>query len=227
MNKKLLVAILTGAMLGITAWAWAQQATTPQLPPAGQGTMLAQAPQGGQGAGPGAMMGPRSGQGMHRGTVSVSRGRSLYERPLISEILSVGQQLGLSPDQVQRLETLRTDFEKDAIKRSAEIQVARVDLSSLLEASQPDLSKIESQLKNIADQQAELRFARIKTLREGRSVLSQEQWEKFGSLAPRRGRMGPHGGPWQQGQARPSPSGASGMMGPGMMGMMGGLVGAA
>ncbi len=228
MNRKAFVAVLVGSVLTLTAWAWAQQGTTPQQPPTGAagqgmmggqapqggtgapsgmmgqqggtgpgGMMGAQTPQGGQGTGPGAMMGPRSG----RGALGVRRGLSLYERPLISEVLSVQQQLGLSADQVGRLQTLRTDFEKEAIKRSAEVQVAEVDLSSLLEADRLDLSKVEAQVKKIAALQAELRVARIKTLEQGRAVLTQDQWQKFESLAPGMGRMGP-----------------SGMMGSGMMG---------
>jgi cytochrome c oxidase subunit 2 len=104
--------------------------------------------------------------------------------------------------------------------------VAEVDLSTLLEANQPDLSKIEAQLKKTAALQGELRFARIKTLEQGRAVLSQEQWQKFESLAPGMGPMGPYGRPWQQGQLGPGPYGAPGMMGGygGPGGMMGGYV---
>ncbi len=238
MRSSAFVAIVAGSVLSLTAWAWAQQGTTPQQPPAGSmgqgmmggqgpqsgtspgagmmgqqsgtapgGVIGAQGPQEGQGAGPGAMMGSHFG----RGTMGVRRGLSLYERPLISEMLSVQQQLGLSTEQVQRLQTLRSDFEKEAIKRSADIQVAQVDLSNLLETGQPDLSKVEAQLKKIAGLQAELRFVRIKTLSQGRAVLSQEQWQKFESLAPRRGPGRSFGGPWQEG----------GMEGPGMMGSFG------
>ena len=143
---------------------------------------------------------------------------SVYERSLISEMLALQQQLGLSPDQVQRLQTLRSDFEKEAIRRSADIQVAEVDLSTLLETNQPDLSKIEAQVKKIAALQGELRFARIKTLEQGRAVLSQEQWKKFESLAPKRGPMGPYGAPWRDGHLGLGSHGSYGMMGPGMMG---------
>ncbi len=147
MNRKAFVAILAGSTLSFTAWAWAQQGTTPQQPPTGsigQGMMGAQGPQGstgvgsgmmGQqgGSGPGGMMGaqtpqgrrgpgpgamgPPYGGGTPRGMMGSMRGLSLYERPLISEMLSLQAQLSLTPDQVQRLQTLRTDFEKEAIKR--------------------------------------------------------------------------------------------------------------
>lgn len=211
MNRKTFVAILAGSSLTVTAWAWAQQGATPQQPSTGSTGQGVMGQQGGpasggmagsprQGGGPGPMMGARPGQGMHGATLGARTGSSLYERPLVSEILSVQQQLSLSADQVRRLQTLRTDFEKEAIQRTANMQVAEVDLSSLLDADQPDLSKVEAQVKKIAALQAELRFARIKTLDQGRAVLSQEQWQKFVSMAPAMGRIG-----------------SSGMMGSGMM----------
>lgn len=165
--------------------------------------MGAQTPQGGQSPGPGAMMGPRSGREIPGAAMGMRRGLGLYERPLVSEILAVQQQLGLSAEQVRRLQTLRINFEKEAIQRTAETQIAEVDLSSLLEADRPDLSNVETQVKKIAALQADLRFARIKTLRQGRAILSQDQWQKFESLTPRMG-----------------PMGSSGMMGSGMMGGM-------
>ncbi len=240
MNRKSVVAILAGAGLIVSTWAWAQQGTVPQQPPTGstgQGMMGGQGPQGGIGAGPG-MMGGRGPQGAGPGGMpgpygrgvpgmGMRRGVSMFERPLISDMLGLQQQLGLASDQVQRLQTLRSDFEKEAIRRSADIQVAEVDLSSLLEADQPDLPKIEAQVKKIGAMRADLRFARIKTLEQGRAVLSPEQWKKFESLVPRRGPMGPYGAPGRGGEYGLGSQGLSGMMGPGMIGsaasgMMGG-----
>ena len=215
MNRKVFVAVLAGSILAVAAWARAQQGTAPQQPPMGhmgqgmmgpgmmeqQGGMGPGGMMGGQAPGPGSMMGPRPAHGMPGAGTGMRRGLGPYERPLISEILSLQQQLGLSAEQVRRLQTLRNDFEKEAIQRTAEMQVGQVDLSILMEADQPDLAKVEAQVKKIAALQGELRFARIKTLVQGRAILSQEQWQKFQSLAPGAGHMG-----------------SGGMMGPGMMG---------
>ena len=55
------------------------------------------------------------------------------ERPLITIMLHHRTELGLSPDQVTRLETLRGDFAREAIRRGADIRIAELDLASLLE----------------------------------------------------------------------------------------------
>jgi mono/diheme cytochrome c family protein len=150
----------------------------------------------------------------------------LSERPLISEMLSLQEQLGLSAAQVQRLQGLRSRFEKEGIKQQAEIQAAEVDLSDLLAASRPHLNKIEAQVAKIATLTGRLRFARIKTLEEGRAVLSQEQWQKFQSIATATGPMGFFRGEREQGQFGPGAYGRYGMMPGGMgSGMMGGYGG--
>jgi hypothetical protein len=119
--------------------------------------------------------------------------------------------LGLSPAQVEKLRGLRSGFEKDAIEKQADVQVAEVDLSDLLAANPPDLGKIEAQVMKIATLRGSLRFARIKTLEEGRAVLSREQWQKFQNTEP--WPRGPHGGRWQQGEMRPAPRGMMGSYG--------------
>ncbi len=234
MKTRSAVAILVGAALVMIAWAWIQPDAAAQQPMGqpnqgmmgGGGMMGGTTQQGGQPAGPGPTS-PQQAPGGNPGARGMGPRMSFFERPLITEMLSLQEQLGLSPEQVQQLQRLRSAFEKEAIRQQADIQAAEVDLSDLLAASPPDLGKIEAQVNKIATLTGNLRFARIKTLEEGRAVLSQEQWQKFQSMAPRMGPRGPYGGRWRQGQGRSNPYEGYGMMGPGMMGghgpgMMGG-----
>ena len=214
MSRKITIAIGLGAALTLVALAATQQGAMGQgmmgaQGGMGQGMMTPPAPQG-TGSGPSttpAAMGRWHRSGPGRG----SRQESLYERPLISEMLSLQGRLGLTPSQVQQLQALRSGFEKEAIRGRAEIQAAEVDLSDLLGASPLDLAKIEELTKKIGVMEGELRFARIKTLEAGRAVLTQKQWESFQSIAPGMEPMGAYGGRWQQGET-----------GPGMMGGYGG-----
>lgn len=232
MSARPVVAVLAGVALVLGAWAWAQSdAAAQQMGPAGQGMMGpggmmgGRSQQGGQAVRPGTA-GPRHRPGPPRGGRAMGWDTSLFERPLISEMLSLQGQLGLSSEQVQRLQTLRSRFEKEAIRQQAEIRAAEVDLSDLLSASPPDLGKIESQVTKIAGLTAKLRFARIKTIEEGRTALSQEQWQKFEPLVPGYDPMEPYGGPGPRGQFRPGAYDPYGMMPGGMgRGMMGGYGG--
>ncbi len=163
-------------------------------------------------------------QGAQRGAGAIG----FYRQPLISEMLSMEQQLGPTPDQVQRLQTLRNTFDKQTIRLQGEMQSAQVDLNDLLASNAPDMQKVEAQEQKIASVQAQLRVARIKTLNEGRAVLSQEQWQKFQPLIASsgtnqwRGRRGQSYGPYGMGPGMMGGYYGGYGTGPGMMGGYGG-----
>ena len=121
-----------------------------------------------------------------------------HEGPLVTIILEHSQELGLSPEQEKKLRDLRTAFAKDAIRRGAEIRVAEIDLDSLLEQNVWDMPKIETQAKQIASLEGELRLARIRTIQAGRALLSPEQLDKLRHVGHRMG-MSAGGGSMQHG----------------------------
>jgi Spy/CpxP family protein refolding chaperone len=107
------------------------------------------------------------------------------ERPWISLALQQRDQLGLTTDQVTQLESLRAEFEKEAIRRSADIQVAETELAELLRAEQVDLTKVEAALGQLEGLRTDLRLSRIKILEQGKALLTPEQRKKLVSLSPR------------------------------------------
>lgn len=107
------------------------------------------------------------------------------ERPLISLALQNKDQLGLTADQVTQLESLRAEFQKEAIRRSADIQVADTELAELLGAEPVDLAKIEAKLRQLGGLQADFRLSRIRTLEKGKALLTPDQRKKLTSLGPR------------------------------------------
>ena len=104
------------------------------------------------------------------------------ERPLITLMLRHRDELGLSPDQVQSLERLRTDFQREAIRRDADLRIAEMELATLLDADPVDLAKAETKLREIERLRTDLRLARIRTLEQGKAQLSPEQRAKLRTL---------------------------------------------
>lgn len=157
----------------------------------------------------GGMMGMMH-QGMGRGGHHGMMGHAdATERPLISLMLQNREELGLTPEQIQKLETLRLDFRRAAIKQSADLQVAELELAELRKKQPVDLAKVEAQVKRIETVRTQQRLSRIKVIEEGKVLLTPEQREKLDTLGPRAG--GGH---------------ATGMTGcPMMMGGMGGTMG--
>ncbi len=164
---------------------------------------------GGSTMGPGMGMGGGSMGPSMRGPGVMGPGGSriaLHERPVITIILRLREQLGLSSEQVAKLTALRSNYEVETIRTGAEIRVIEVDLDELLDQDKVDLAKVEAAFRKEESLQTNLRLARIKAIEAGKAVLSVEQREKL--------RKALEAGP--------------GMMGPGMMGsggqemMMGG-----
>jgi len=118
------------------------------------------------------------------------QGRMGHERPLISLMLMSKEQLGLTADQERSLRELRANFQKESIKRTAEIDVAELELGDLLEQEKVDIAKAEMLVRKSAILRADLRVARVKTIEAGKAVLTPEQRGKLDQLG-REPMMGP------------------------------------
>ena len=110
------------------------------------------------------------------------RGEAPGERPLITLMLAYRLELGLSPAQVQELERLRADFQREAIKRDADLKVAEMDLAALLKADSADMAKVEAKAREIERLRADLRLGRIRAIEQGKAMLTAEQRAKLGTL---------------------------------------------
>ena len=133
--------------------------------------------------GPGVMgyrMTPEMMQGM--GIDPSFHRRGGHEGPLISQMLMWQDQLGLTADQGRTLRELRANFQKESIRRTAEIDVTELELNGLLEQDKVDVAKVEVLAKKSATLQAELRVGRVKTIEAGKAVLTPEQTEKLDRL---------------------------------------------
>jgi Spy/CpxP family protein refolding chaperone len=104
------------------------------------------------------------------------------EGPRISLIIRHREKLGLSTEQVKNLERLRNDFEKESIRKEADIRVAKMDLDDLLAAQPVDMTRVEAKVREIERLRADLRFARIRTVQKGKEQLSTDQRKKLEEL---------------------------------------------
>jgi hypothetical protein len=104
------------------------------------------------------------------------------ERPLITLMLNWRQELALSPSQIESLERLRREFQREATRRDADVRAAESELATLLQAQTPNLATVEAKVREIEKQRADYRLARIKTIEQGRAQLTPEQRAKLSSL---------------------------------------------
>lgn len=128
---------------------------------------------------------PGQSHGMRGGMGRIMGGGSIGERPLISLALQHRDQLGLTADQVRGLESVRSEFQKEATRRAADLEVAEMELAELLRTDSVDLGKVEAKLRQIEGLRTDIRLSRVKTLEKGKALLSLEQRKKLESLAAR------------------------------------------
>lgn len=172
------------------------------------GSAKAEQDQAGRGAARGSSMsgmmdGPMSGmmRGMAMGPASAALGQ---ERPLLTLALQHRAELGLSENQAQTLEALVGRFRQEAGQRVREMNAAERELAELLKREPADFAQVEGKVRALEKLRADLRIARIRTIAEGRAVLTPEQRAKLdalaaGDLQPRR--KGHPGGATEQGDA--------------------------
>jgi hypothetical protein len=104
------------------------------------------------------------------------------ERPLIAFMLRNREKLGLSAAQVKSLEQLRNDFQKESIRKDADLRVAEMDLNGLLGAEKVDMAKVETKVREIERLRTDLRLARIRTIEKGKDLLTADQRKKLHEL---------------------------------------------
>jgi Spy/CpxP family protein refolding chaperone len=120
---------------------------------------------------------------------------SAENRPAISQMLSYKEQLGLSPEQVKKLEQLRDNFQRQSIRNEADTRIVELDIAALLDSPTVDVAKVEAKIREAEKLRAELRIARIRAMEQAKAVLTAEQRKKFSdsveSRPPRGGQNPP------------------------------------
>lgn len=127
---------------------------------------------------------------------------------------AVKRELGLNDEQMGQLQKLRMDQRKAAIRRRADVQLARLSLQELMQAPTVDEKAVQARVKELADLQAGALRARIDGALALRKILTPEQIEKLRQLRPERawrnpgGRGGPGPGRGLRGRGPVPPPGA-------------------
>jgi Spy/CpxP family protein refolding chaperone len=147
---------------------------------------LAQGP-GGRGPGPDDGHGRSGRHGRHHGW-------SGAERPVIGPALAHRDALGLTAEQVTRLQALRDEFGREAIRREADLRIAEMDLQAILQKEPVDLAQAEAKIREAAQVRTDLRVARLRAIEQGKAVLTAEQRARLEGLV--------RGGPGQPGPRR-------------------------
>lgn len=107
------------------------------------------------------------------------------EAPWISLAITNGEGIGLSTEQKNTLEKLRSEFQQLSTKKREAVATAEQELNQLLQADSVKLPLVSRQVERIGALHNDLRQNRIETLLKGRSVLDAGQQTKLQELVAR------------------------------------------
>jgi hypothetical protein len=95
------------------------------------------------------------------------------------------ERLGLTDEQAVKFAKLWSDYRKETIKKQADIQVAGIDLSELMEQKKVDMGQLEKKLRQLEDMKTDLMLYRVRTLFKAKEFLNEDQFEKLKSFGLR------------------------------------------
>ena len=104
------------------------------------------------------------------------------DRPVISQMLNNKEALGLSADQVRRLEQQRDNFQRLTIRNEADLRILELDIAALLDSEPVEMAKLEAKMREEEKLRADLRIARIRAIEQGKALLNAEQKKKLTEL---------------------------------------------
>ncbi|NOZ62539.1 MAG: hypothetical protein GXO74_12775 [Calditrichaeota bacterium] len=129
-----------------------------------------------------AMMQGKMGSGMNEMGMNDPVMMTLHTAGCPGYLLKVSDKLELSASQKAQFDALKTNFKKFAVKKNADIKVAKIELNELLGNEKFDSKKIKSQISKIESLQSDLRVEMLKTIEKSRSFLRQDQLNKLKEL---------------------------------------------
>ena len=161
-------------MLGLALPGAAQSPETPEA-------MRAQMGPGGGGPGMGGP-GMQDERGWGRGHGPFRHGHMGPGRSVVFMALRHQKELGLSAQQVSSLQQLGMEARRAVIKRRADVQLAQLDLVSLLRVEPVDMEKMEAKVREMERLKADGLIDRIRTNDAAKAQLTPEQREQLKTL---------------------------------------------
>ncbi len=89
--------------------------------------------------------------------------------------LDRADEIGLSPEQVNRLKAIHVECRKDNIRNAAEMKIARLELSDLLSGDNWTLKDAESLVRKVQTLEGDIQVRHLQAVSDARKVLTAEQ----------------------------------------------------
>lgn len=92
--------------------------------------------------------------------------------------------MGLTDDQVMKMKPVHTEMQKKQARFKADKKIAEIELMEIMEVKDFDLEKASAAVKNIADIKTTHHLEMVKAMKEMRTMLTDEQFNKMKKMMP-------------------------------------------
>jgi len=93
--------------------------------------------------------------------------------------LANADKIGLTDEQVKKITPIHREIQKKQARFKADLKIAEIDLAEIMEVKNFDLEKASAQVKKIADMKVAHHLEMLKSMKEVRAILTDEQFQKM------------------------------------------------
>jgi Spy/CpxP family protein refolding chaperone len=87
--------------------------------------------------------------------------------------------MGLTDDQVMKMKPLHSEMQKRHARFEADLKIAKIELTEVMEVKDFDLEKANAAVKKIAEIKTAHHLEMLKAMKEMRTLLTDEQFKKM------------------------------------------------
>jgi Spy/CpxP family protein refolding chaperone len=98
---------------------------------------------------------------------------------MMSKCLELADKLGLSEEQINKIKPIHREMEKKKIRSNADLKIAEIEQMEIMEVKDFDLEKASAGVKKIEDIKTAQHLDMLKSMKEVRSILTDEQFKKM------------------------------------------------
>ena len=121
----------------------------------------------------------------HKGPGHMEKSKCDMDRPggcmgdMMSKCLEHADKLGLSEEQMNKIKPIHREMEKKKIRSNADLKIAEIEQMEIMEVKDFDLEKATAGVKKIEDIKTAQHLEMLKSMKEVRSILTDEQFKKM------------------------------------------------
>ena len=94
------------------------------------------------------------------------------------------EMLGLSDAQINKMKPVHRDMQKKQARFEADVKIAEIELSEIMEVKDFDLVKATAAVKKIADFKTNQQLELLKAMKDVRAIWTEEQFNKMKKMMP-------------------------------------------